>query len=93
MTGEVPEADAVEQSIPARPAAQDAAAQAAPGGGTPADATEADYLEQRTPAVPDEGPGVINPDAEASEADLLEQAEGLPGDDEDYPPAGGEFEE
>ena len=89
MTHEVPEADAVEQSIPARPVAQDG-----PLAGTPVEAPEADFLEQRTPAVPDEGAPEVGPDAEASEADLLEQAEGLPVDDEDYPPAGeGEFEE
>ena len=92
MTHEVPEADAVEQSIPARPVADEQA------GGPPVEAPEADYLEQRTPAVPVAGPGavrpgVVSPDAEASEADLLEQAEGLPGDDEDYPPARDEYAE
>ena len=85
MTHEVPEADAVQQRIPARPVAQDG-----PLGGTPVEAPEADVLEQRMPAVPDEGSREVSPDAEASEADLLEQAEGLPGDDEDYPPAGSE---
>ena len=89
MTHEVPEADAVEQSIPARPAAQDE-----PDAETPVEAPEADYLEQRQPAVPGEASWEVNPDAEASEADLLEQAQGLTVDDEDYPPAGeGEFEE
>lgn len=88
MTDEVPEADVVEQSIPARPVGQDQMGEA------PIDVPEADLLEQRIPALPDEGRAPVSPDAEASEADLLEQAEGLPGDDEDYPPAGSEeFEE
>lgn len=84
MTDEVPEADAAEQSIPAGPGGPDE-----PTTGTPLEASEADYLEQRTSAVPDGGAGRASTDPEANEADLLEQAEPLPGDDDDdYPPAG-----
>jgi hypothetical protein len=60
----------------------------------PADAPEADYVEQHQPAVPGavedledpEGPGVplvVDPDVEANPADVLEQAEVVPIDDED----------
>ncbi|GAB4098558.1 hypothetical protein [Sinomonas halotolerans] len=83
MTDEVPEADAVEQSIPAGPGGPDE-----PVAGTPLEASEADVLEQRTSALPGGGGPLSEAGAEANEADLLEQAEGLPGDDEDYPPAG-----
>ena len=83
MTDEVPEADAVEQSIPAGPVAPDE-----PTAGTPLEASEADYLEQRTSALPGGGAPAASADPEADEADLLEQAEPLPGDEDDYPPAG-----
>lgn len=87
MTEEKPEADAFEQALSAEPAAQ-----ADPVGGPPVEAPEADYAEQHTPALPAEETSRPRMDAEASEADLLEQAEGIPGSDEDYPP-GAEEEE
>ena len=81
MTEEKPEADALEQGLPAEPTAQGDDV-----GAPPVEAPEADYAEQHTPALPPEGASLPRMDAEASEADLLEQAEGLPGSDEDYPP-------
>ena len=89
---EVPEADAVEQRLPATPEA-----------GTdelyplPEDAPEADVLEQRTPLVSQSlsdipAPGLSAEDA--AEADAIEQAEGMPGGDEDdYPFAAEQPEE
>lgn len=81
---EVPEADALEQRLPATPEA-----------GTdelyplPEDAPEADVLEQRTPLVSQSLADVPAPglsDEDAAEADAIEQAEGMPGgDEEDYP--------
>jgi hypothetical protein len=63
----------------------------------PADVPEADYLEQLEPAVPDDGdsdsprphgdpltPAVRSGDVDANEADLLEQQQELPPEDE-YP--------
>ncbi|MGT2463325.1 hypothetical protein [Sinomonas atrocyanea] len=87
MTEEKPEADAFEQALPAEPAAQ-----ADPVGTPPVEAPEADYAEQHAPALPTGETSRPRMDAEASEADLLEQAEGIPGSDEDYPP-GAEEEE
>jgi len=54
----------------------------------PADAPEADYLEQHQaaqPADPDEvtSPVVIDPDVEANPADVLEQAASVPVDDDE----------
>ena len=59
----------------------------------PADAPEADYVEQHQPAVPTDledlddraaaTPVVVDPDVEANPADVLEQAEVVPLDDED----------
>jgi hypothetical protein len=54
----------------------------------PADAPEADYLEQHQPATPDDpedvaGPLVVDPDVEANPADVLEQAVPVPVDDEE----------
>jgi hypothetical protein len=86
MTEEKPEADAFEQALPAEPSAQGEDA-----GAPPVEAPEADYAEQHTPAFPPEGTSLPRMDAEASEADLLEQAEVLPGSDDDYP-AGAEEE-
>jgi hypothetical protein len=87
MTEEKPEADAFEQALPAEPAAQ-----ADPVGTPPVEAPEADYAEQHAPVLPTGETSRPRMDAEASEADLLEQAEGIPGSDEDYPP-GAEEEE
>jgi hypothetical protein len=68
-----------------------------PTPGVPADVPEADYLEQLEPAVPDDGdtntprphgdpltPAVRAGQVEANEADLLEQQQELPPEDE-YP--------
>jgi hypothetical protein len=57
----------------------------------PADAPEADYVEQHQEAVPTDvedpeataAPVVVDPDVEANPADVLEQAEVVPLDDED----------
>jgi hypothetical protein len=54
----------------------------------PADAPEADYLEQHQAATPDDpedvaGPVVVDPDVEANPADVLEQATPVPVDDEE----------
>ena len=57
----------------------------------PADAPEADYVEQHQAAVPTDvedpeataAPVVVDPDVEANPADVLEQAEVVPIDDED----------
>jgi hypothetical protein len=54
----------------------------------PADAPEADYLEQHQAATPEDpddvaGPVVVDPDVEANPADVLEQAAPVPVDDEE----------
>jgi len=54
----------------------------------PADAPEADYLEQQQAALPGDADQLdpradVDPDVEANPADVLEQAEPVPVDDED----------
>ena len=52
---------------------------------------EADYVEQQIPTTPEAADGIDVPVAplveDAQEADVLEQARPLQGDDEDYPRA------
>ncbi|WP_212746980.1 hypothetical protein [Sinomonas gamaensis] len=89
MSDEVPEADGQEQRAPVWPEGQ-----ADHPGSPPLEAPDADYLEQQR-ALHEGAGGVAGGGGfEAAEADLLEQGESLPGDDEDeYPPATGEAEE
>ena len=54
----------------------------------PADASEADYLEQQQAATPDDpedatGPVIVDPDVEANPADVLEQATPVPVDEDE----------
>ncbi|GAP56081.1 hypothetical protein [Arthrobacter sp. 92] len=85
---EVPEADALEQQESALPESGDGLAglDQIPNG-----VPEADFIEQREPAQPGRSgyEGIETEDEdEAAEADLIEQATGIPADsDEDYPEA------
>jgi hypothetical protein len=58
-------------------------------GEPPADATEADYLEQQQSASPDaddfDTPVDVDPDVEANPADVLEQAASVPVDEDERP--------
>jgi len=53
----------------------------------PADAPEADYLEQHQAALPEDpdeaAPVLVDPDVEANPADVLEQAAPVPVDEDD----------
>ncbi|MEW1812570.1 hypothetical protein AB0284_17925 [Pseudarthrobacter phenanthrenivorans] len=84
---EAPEADALEQQTPVLPEGSDGFSQ----GPLPPEAPEADVVEQRTDVIPGtagHAAAVHDAQMEAAEADLVEQAESPPwDDDEDYPDA------
>ena len=80
---DVPDADSAEQQEPVFPDGSDTEAEH-----LPPDAPEADYVEQHLSALPERNGTMhsVSVDAEASEADLAEQATPVPADDdEDYP--------
>ncbi|WP_458779760.1 hypothetical protein [Arthrobacter sp. D3-16] len=84
---EVPEADALEQQIPILPVDSDDAGVINP---LPDDAPEADAMEQRADALPSASARSVGisgvSEADAAEADLIEQALLSSFDDEeDYP--------
>lgn len=84
-SGETPEADAFEQQLPVLPEGPEEPVPAP----LPPEASEADAIEQRRDVLPGRpGPARAADDAglKAAEADLIEQAEAPPVDDEDdYP--------
>lgn len=86
---DVPEADLVEQQLPALPGEPEELTEKSPTAQIPSEAPEADYLEQQVSAVP--GRESRTPQefeaagAGASEADLAEQALSVPIDEEEYP--------
>jgi hypothetical protein len=84
---ETPEADAFEQQLPVLPEGSE---ERLPGP-LPADASEADAIEQRTDVLPGSAgpaPAALDAGLEAAEADLIEQAQAPPLDnEEDYPDA------
>ena len=86
-SGETPDADAFEQQLPVLP---EGSGEPVPGP-LPPDASEADAIEQRTdvlPGRPGFAPTADGAGLKAAEADLTEQAEAPPLDDEDdYPDA------
>lgn len=79
---EVPDADRAEQEALLDPPAVATAGDAA---SPPEDVPEADALEQQLAARPGEGGSPLRPvgDREADEADVLEQEEDVPIDDDD----------
>jgi hypothetical protein len=79
---EVPDADRAEQEALLDPPAVGTAGDAAPPAG---DVPEADALEQQLAARPGEAGSPVRPvgDREADEADVLEQEEDVPLDDDD----------
>lgn len=86
-SGETPEADAYEQQLPVLP---EGSGEPVPGP-LPQDASEADAIEQRTDVLSGgsgSAPAADHAGLKAAEADLIEQAEAPPLDDEDdYPDA------
>lgn len=85
MSSEVPEADAQEQRTPVQPQGP-----ADLPGSHPLEAPDADYLDQQRPLMSSAGGPSARADSEAPEADLLEQGEELPGEEEEeYPPPTG----
>ena len=86
---DVPEADLVEQQLPALPDESQEQNDKSSPVQIPSEAPEADYLEQHVSAVPGrEGRApepVFDAAAGASEADLAEQALTVPMDEEEYP--------
>ena len=87
---DVPEADLVEQQLPALPDESVEPAEKSPSAQIPSEVPEADYLEQHVSAVPGHegrtpGPSFETTGAGASEADLAEQALSVPIDEEEYP--------
>ena len=86
---DVPEADLVEQQLPALPDESVEPAEKSPSAQIPSEVPEADYLEQHVSAVPGREGRPPEPAFEAaagaSEADLAEQALTVPIDEEEYP--------
>lgn len=87
---DVPEADLVEQQLPALPDESEEPTAKSTSAQIPSEAPEADYLEQHVSAVPGregrtQGPAFEAAGAGASEADLAEQAMSVPIDEEEYP--------
>lgn len=81
---EVPEADALEQRTPVVPENSEELAVTAP---SPDDVPESDFIDQHTPVQPGSAgyDSVAVTEAEAAEADLIEQAtESLAGSEDDY---------
>jgi hypothetical protein len=88
-SGDVPEADLVEQQLPILPDESEEPAEKSTTAQIPSEAPEADYLEQHVSAVPGREGRPPEPAFEAaagaSEADLAEQALSVPIDEEEYP--------
>lgn len=86
---DVPEADLIEQQLPALPDESQEPAEKSTPEQIPAEAPEADYLEQHVSAVFGREGRTPGPASEAaagaSEADLAEQALSVPIDEEEYP--------
>lgn len=86
---DVPEADLVEQQLPALPDESEEPGEKSTPAQIPSEAPEADYLEQHVSAVPGSEGRTPEPAFEAaagaSEADLAEQALSVPIDEEEYP--------
>jgi hypothetical protein len=82
ISDDVPDADRAEQAALLDPPAVELAADATPPA---ADVPEADALEQQLAARPGEAGSIRRPvgDREADEADVLEQEEDVPVDDDD----------
>ncbi|MEV8146666.1 hypothetical protein AB0O52_00785 [Arthrobacter sp. NPDC080073] len=84
---EVPEADALEQHTPVLPLIEEEPMEA---NRVPEGVPQEDFIDQRTDVQPGSADydGIAATEAEAAEADLIEQARGLSADNEDeYPEA------